>query len=191
MKAPLDRTPYPRDPRSAPLGPGLADGLYVYVRDAQGVVFVLPDGPHMHPKVLGGALPAEYAGDLTIEAGRVVDLTNLSGTFQFDDEGGLRATAQQIRAQGMSWRSAPCDFSRRTAQGRLYWSSALQGAALWQRKLSFLRITPIAAMRCAAASRIGFTSLKPRSSTSLPACGHIWRRTGVSWRRLAWIMIWS
>src|SRR5262249_29255931 len=101
MKAPLDKTRYPKDPRSVPIGAGIPDGLYVYVRDLQGVVHVVPDGPHMHPKVLGGAEPAMYAGDLTIEGGRVTDLTNLSGTFQFDDEAGLRAVAEQIRRQGV------------------------------------------------------------------------------------------
>ena len=101
MKPPLDPTPYPRDPRSAPVTGGTPDGGYVYVRDAQGVVHVLPDGPHLHPLVLGGGQPAEYAGDLTVQGGRVVDLTNLSGTFQFDEEGGLLAVAEQIRRQGM------------------------------------------------------------------------------------------
>ena len=65
-------------------------------------MLVLPDGPHMHPKVLGGAQPALYAGDLTMHSGRVLDLTNLSGTFQFDDELGLRAVAGQIRTQGVT-----------------------------------------------------------------------------------------
>ncbi len=102
MKAPLDKTPYAKDPRSTIPPPGIPDGLYVYVRDAQGIVHVVPDGPHMHPKVLGGAVPAMYAGDLTILGGAVADLTNLSGTFQFDDEDGLRATAQQVRAQGVN-----------------------------------------------------------------------------------------
>jgi hypothetical protein len=102
MKAPLDSTRYPKDPRSVPLGPGLTDGLYVYVQDVQGVVHVLPDGPHMHPKVLGYAEPALYAGDLSVEDGNVNDLTNLSGTFQFDDEDGLRAVAAQIRQQGLT-----------------------------------------------------------------------------------------
>ena len=80
---------------------GLPDGGYVYVQDAQGLVHVLPDGPHAHPRVLGGGTPAMYAGDLTIENGKVVDLTNLSGTFQFDDEKGLRIVARQIRLQGV------------------------------------------------------------------------------------------
>lgn len=101
MKRPLDRTPYPKDPRSAPIAPGLTDGLYVYVQDAHGTVHVLPDGPHLHPKVLGNAEPALYAGDLTIQGGRVADLTNLSGTFQFDDEQGLRAVAAAVRQQGL------------------------------------------------------------------------------------------
>lgn len=55
----------------------------------------------MHPKVLGGGLPAMYAGDLTIRGGRVVDLTNLSGTFEFDDEAGLLEVAKELRTQGL------------------------------------------------------------------------------------------
>ncbi|HEX5271067.1 MAG TPA: hypothetical protein VFW33_11285 [Gemmataceae bacterium] len=101
MKAPLDSTPYPRDPRSIPIAPGIADGGYVYAQDASGVVYMLPDGPHLHPKILGGGLPAAYAGDLTIRGGKVWDLTNLSGTFQCDDEDGLRAVARQVRQQGV------------------------------------------------------------------------------------------
>ena len=101
MQSPLDGTRYPRDPRSAPLTAALPDGLYVYVQDGYGIVHVLPDGLHMHPKVLGNAEPALYAGDMTIASGRVVDVTNLSGTFQFDDEAQLRAVAVQIRHQGM------------------------------------------------------------------------------------------
>jgi hypothetical protein len=51
--------------------------------------------------VLGGGQSAEYAGDLSIESGRVKDLTNLSGTFLCDDEQGLRAVAAAIRREGM------------------------------------------------------------------------------------------
>ena len=102
MKAPLDHTPYPRDSRSQPICPGLPDGGYVYVQDSSGIVHLLPDGPHMHPMVLGGAQPASYAGDLTIRDGKVWDLTNLSGTFQFDDEAGLLAVAQEFRRQGFT-----------------------------------------------------------------------------------------
>ena len=67
--------------------------------------------------VLGGVQPALYAGDLTIEDGAVTDLTNLSGTFQFDDEAGLKSVAEQIRRQGMAVeigavRFFPADGSR-------------------------------------------------------------------------------
>jgi hypothetical protein len=102
MKAPLDPTPYPQDPRSIPIATSVADGGYVYVRDVGGVIFVLPDGPHMHPLVLGSAQPAMYAGDMTIRGGHVVDLTNLSGTFQFDDEAGLKDVAAQLRRLGFT-----------------------------------------------------------------------------------------
>ena len=101
MKLPQDSFPYPPDPRTQVLGPGLADGGYVYVQDTNGIVLGLPDVPHLHPRILGGGLPAEYAGDLTIRDGKVFDLTNLSGTFQFDDEDGLRKVAVQLRNQGL------------------------------------------------------------------------------------------
>jgi hypothetical protein len=117
MKAPLDRTPYPRDLRSQPIRPGIPDGGYVYVQDANGTIFVFPDGPHLHPRVLGGAALALYAGDLTIRGSNVWDLTNLSGTFQFDDEAGLFAVARELRQLGMhvepgAVRFFPADGSR-------------------------------------------------------------------------------
>jgi hypothetical protein len=84
-----------------PIQAGIANGGYVYVQDGQGVIYILPDGPHLHPKVLGGGQPALYAGDLTIQGGKVHDLTNLSGTFQFDDEAGLRVVAAQLRQLGL------------------------------------------------------------------------------------------
>jgi hypothetical protein len=101
MKLPLDLTPYPRDPRSQPASGRLPDGGYAYVRDRTGTVYVVPDAPHIHPRVLGNAEPAFYAGDLTVRGGRVIDLTNLSGTFQFDDPDGLLSVADQLIQQGM------------------------------------------------------------------------------------------
>ena len=117
MKDPQDPTPYPRDPRSRPVVPSIPDGGYVYVRDAGGTVWVLPDGPHMHPHVLGGGRPAMYAGDMTVRGGRVVDLTNLSGTFEFDDEDGLRDVATELQRLGLgvapgAVRFFPADGSR-------------------------------------------------------------------------------
>lgn len=54
----------------------------------------------MHPKVLGNAAQAVYAGDLRIERGRVADVTNLSGSFQFDDPHGLLSVAVEIELLG-------------------------------------------------------------------------------------------
>jgi hypothetical protein len=117
MKAPRDTTPYPQDPRSRPIDPTISDGGYVYVRDGNGTIRILPDGPHMHPLVLGGGQPAMYAGDMTIRGGRVVDVTNLSGTFEFDDPDGLKAVAEELRRSGRavvtgSVRLFPSDGSR-------------------------------------------------------------------------------
>jgi hypothetical protein len=117
MKSPLDIFLYPQDSRSQPLTPGLADGAYAYVQDANGTVIGVPDEPHVHAKILGGGQPALYAGDLTIRDGKVFDVTNLSGTFQFDDETGLLAVAEQLRNQGFlvevgAVRFFPADGSR-------------------------------------------------------------------------------
>jgi hypothetical protein len=117
LKYPLDTTPYPKDPRSRPIDAKLPDGGYVYVRDVNRIVYVLADGPHLHPKVLGGGQPAVYAGDMTLLGGTVVDLTNLSGTFRFDDEDGLRGVAEEMRQQGLvvdqgAVRLFPADGSR-------------------------------------------------------------------------------
>jgi hypothetical protein len=58
-----------------------------------------------------------YAGDLTVAGGKIKDVTNLSGTFQFDDEEGLMAVAEQLRRQGLAVevgavRRFPADGSR-------------------------------------------------------------------------------
>jgi hypothetical protein len=100
MKVPKDTTNYDRDPRSEPIRLGVADGCYVFVRDATKVIYVLPDGAHLHPKVLGGAEAAIYAGDLTVSGNRISDLTNCSGTFQFADKEGLLAVASALDELG-------------------------------------------------------------------------------------------
>ncbi len=110
MKDPLDPSPCPRDPQSQPINANIPDGGYAFVQDPAGTVHVIPDGPHVHPKVLGGALPAKYAGDMTVRRGRVVDLTNLSGTFQFDDEAGLREVAAEVRRQGIAIKAGAVRF---------------------------------------------------------------------------------
>lgn len=99
-KPPLDRRRYKRDKRSQLIHRGLDDGCYVFVQNLDGAIYVLPDGQHAHPRVLGNVSPALYAGDLTIRAGQIVDLTNCSGTFQFADTEGLLAVARSIEATG-------------------------------------------------------------------------------------------
>lgn len=100
-KLPLVRTPYPQDRRARKISGDLPDGPYVYVMDVNGDIYVLPDGPHLHPKVLGQNRPALYAGDMTLHQGRVKDLTNLSGSFQFDDPLGLLVVARKLEEAGL------------------------------------------------------------------------------------------
>lgn len=102
LKPPLDSFPCQRDSRSRPADGTLFDGLYAYVQDDQGLVWAVPDGPHIHPKVLGGGQSAMYAGDLSVSQGKIEDVTNLSGTFQFADAAGLLAVADQLARQGLS-----------------------------------------------------------------------------------------
>jgi hypothetical protein len=80
---PLDLERYRRHNESAPFSPSLAVGTYVYVQDCAGTVWVLSDGPHRHPRVLGGARPVVAAGELVLaENGEVLSINNLSGTFR-------------------------------------------------------------------------------------------------------------
>lgn len=118
MKFPRDRRPVQRDKRSQPMQDRLPDGNYVYVQDTQGVIWALPDGPHRHPRVLGGGSPAQYAGDLVVENGRIHDVTNLSGTFRFDDPDGLLAVADQLERIGyhLNVGGAVLSTGRRPAQ---------------------------------------------------------------------------
>ncbi len=99
-KAPLDSFPHKRDSRSRAIATSISDGIYVYVQDVDGTIYVLPDGSHLYPKVLGNASSASYAGDLRIKKGRIADVTNLSGTFQFDDPQGLLSVATQLEVLG-------------------------------------------------------------------------------------------
>ena len=81
--APRDLERYRRHEQSTPFSANLSAGAYVYVQDCSGVVWVAPDGPHRHPRLLGGARPAVAAGELILaEGGEVLSINNLSGTFQ-------------------------------------------------------------------------------------------------------------
>ncbi|MEZ6040301.1 MAG: hypothetical protein R3C20_07330 [Planctomycetaceae bacterium] len=78
----LDSRRYDPDPRSREIEPGIADGVYVFVQDENGSIFVLPDGATYMSQVLGGARSHNVCRGSDIERGRVQDLC-LSGTFQF------------------------------------------------------------------------------------------------------------
>jgi hypothetical protein len=80
---PLDPHHYGRHEERAPFSADVAPGAYVYVQDCSGVVWLSPDGPHVHPRVLGGARPVVAAGELILgENGEVLSINNLSGTFR-------------------------------------------------------------------------------------------------------------
>jgi hypothetical protein len=100
-KPPLDPRRYRRDPRSRPIRPGIADGTYAYVM-IDDEIWVLEDHPHAHPKVLGGAKPADYTGDLRVIDGMIQEVTNLSGSFQFEDAPGLLRIAAKLASLGFS-----------------------------------------------------------------------------------------
>ncbi len=118
MKYPLDDEKYNRDARSQRMTPVVPDGCYVYVRDIDGIIYVLSDGQHVHPRVLGGAKPATYAGDLTKRGIVITDLTNLSGTFQFDDAAGLLAVAEALEAAGLIIQTGAVRLFSHTAHQR-------------------------------------------------------------------------
>jgi len=77
----------PKHPLSSPLSPATKPGTYVYVQDANGVIHVVPNGPGLHPTVLGGGQAAAAAGEIVIGPGGVItEINNISYTFQFGDE---------------------------------------------------------------------------------------------------------
>src|SRR5580698_3286656 len=91
---------YKPDERVARFSPDLEEGVYVFVQDCSGVVWVAPDGQHMHPKVLGGARPAVSAGVVTLGAkAEVLLIDNGSGTFRCGPDC-LFAAIGGITAQG-------------------------------------------------------------------------------------------
>jgi len=70
--------------------------------DETEAIFVVPDGPHRHPEVLGQGEGALYAGGIKLDPmGRVTELNNLSGTFQFHSPAGLECLLEKLAANGV------------------------------------------------------------------------------------------
>ena len=102
-KPPRDACPYPQSSESRQLSRTASIGHYVYVVDVNDVIHVAPDGSHMHPRVLGSAWPALYAGEIFIDRdGNVDEVTNLSGTFRFKSQSSLCCVASELRRLGFS-----------------------------------------------------------------------------------------
>ena len=102
-KLPSDRHPYPRSRDSRRLEVQEVVGRYVFVVDLDEVIYVVPDGYHMHPRVLGNGARALYAGELYIDQpGHIEEMTNLSGTFRFKSQRSLCCVALHLRAIGFT-----------------------------------------------------------------------------------------
>ncbi len=95
---PLDPERFRRDNRSVAFSSELPAGAYVYVQDCSGIVWVLPDGTHQHPRVLGRARPAVSAGELLMgEDGNVISINNISGTFECTADSLLTAVGGLVK----------------------------------------------------------------------------------------------
>lgn len=71
----------------------------MFVRDADGVIHVVPNGPGLHPTVLGNGRAASAAGEVTIGPnGVVTEINNISYTFQFGSDvlPGVRAALEKL-----------------------------------------------------------------------------------------------
>lgn len=102
-RPPKDRYPYSQSAESRPLSFQESKGRYVFVVDVHDVIHVVPDGLHMHPRVLGNAQAALYAGEIHIDMpGHVDEITNLSGTFRFSSQDSLCCVASSLQQLGFT-----------------------------------------------------------------------------------------
>jgi RHS repeat-associated protein len=104
-----DASVLPRHPSSRPISSSTEPGEYVFAQDGDGVVHVVPSGPHLHPTVLGGGKPAAASGEIVIGSnGVVTEINNISFTFQHDasvlpgvkralEQAGLRVAPDAIK----------------------------------------------------------------------------------------------
>ena len=103
----------PQSPLSQPISPNTPPGTYVFVQDAQGVVHVLPQGAHLHPRVLGGGREAAASGEIVIGAdGAVTEINNISFTFQHGSSvlRGVKAALERLGLKVNPDAIKPFDF---------------------------------------------------------------------------------
>jgi hypothetical protein len=94
-----------KNPLSAPISRATKPGTYVFVRDADGFIHIVPDGPGLHPTVLGNGQAASAAGEITIRPGGVIsEINNISYTFQF---GAYVLPSVKAALQQMGFKVAP------------------------------------------------------------------------------------
>jgi len=90
-----------RHRESRRFSPDLPAGDYVFVQDVFGVVHVLHQDQqpgHAHHVVLGRARPAVSAGEVILgESGAILEINNLSGTFQCSPDSLLVALGGLVR----------------------------------------------------------------------------------------------
>jgi hypothetical protein len=86
IRAPSDTFPYEKLPNSRLCDAFVHDGSYVYVQDPSGGVWIAENGIHLHPRILGGGQSAAAAGELLVKNGNIIEVDNVSGTFQFGPE---------------------------------------------------------------------------------------------------------
>ncbi|HEX7450597.1 MAG TPA: hypothetical protein VF306_23755 [Pirellulales bacterium] len=99
-KKPLVGLTVPRNQASRQFRPDLKPGTYVYVQDAAGIVYVVPNAPGAHPGVLGNGLSATGAGEITVGIdGVITEVNNISYTFQFGG-GTLTQVVAALKATG-------------------------------------------------------------------------------------------
>lgn len=94
-----------RHQESRRLSRDLPPGEYVFVQDVFGVVYVLRQDQqpgHAHHVVLGRARPAASAGELIVgDGGVILEINNISGTFQCAPDSLLTAIGGLVRQGGI------------------------------------------------------------------------------------------
>jgi len=94
----------PQNPQSRPITVDTPPGEYTFVQDSNGVIHIVPNGPHTHPGILGNGAPGAAAGEIVIGAdGTIVEINNISFTFQHDGTV-LQGVQESLESMGFTVR---------------------------------------------------------------------------------------